>query len=119
LTAWGKKKEFGRGATNDFDRLLPATPGQGALMIPFQRAALGTLALAAASFATPSYADAIPPGWEANNMEPVGYSGLDNRKGAFKMAIKKVNGRWYLYMGHLWPTAGALWMSPTRRIPSS
>ena len=25
-------------------------------------------------------------------MEPVGYSGLDNRKGAFKMAIKKVNG---------------------------
>ena len=35
-------------------------------------------------------------------MEPVGYSGLDNRKGAFKMAIKKVNGRWYLYMGHLW-----------------
>ena len=71
-------------------------------MIPFQRAALGTLALAAASFATPSHADAIPPGWEANNMEPVGYSGLDNRKGAFKMAIKKVNGRWYLYMGHLW-----------------
>ena len=71
-------------------------------MIPFQRAALGTLALAAASFATPSHADVIPPGWEANNMEPVGYSGLDNRKGAFKMAIKKVNGRWYLYMGHLW-----------------
>ena len=35
-------------------------------------------------------------------MEPIGYSGLENRKGAFKMAIKKVNGRWYLYMGHLW-----------------
>ena len=35
-------------------------------------------------------------------MEPVGYSGVDSRKGAFKMAIKKVNGRWYLYMGHLW-----------------
>ena len=34
-------------------------------------------------------------------MEPIGYSGLENRKGAFKMAIKKVNGRWYLYMGHL------------------
>ena len=35
-------------------------------------------------------------------MEPIGYSRLENRKGAFKMAIKKVNGRWYLYMGHLW-----------------
>jgi hypothetical protein len=48
------------------------------------------------------YADSIPPGWESNNLEPVGYSALDNRKGAFKMAIKKVNGHWYLYMGHLW-----------------
>src|SRR5262245_65529534 len=60
-------------------------------------------ALAAAVVATPSHADSIPPGWEAYNMEPIGYSGLDNRKGAFKMAIKKANGRWYLYMGHQWP----------------
>jgi hypothetical protein len=29
-------------------------------------------------------------------MEAVGYSGLENRKGAFKMAIRKVDGRWYL-----------------------
>ena len=71
-------------------------------MNPFQCAALGSLALAAASFATHSHADAIPPGWEANNVEAVGYSGLDGRKGAFKMAVKKANGRWYLYMGHLW-----------------
>ncbi len=35
-------------------------------------------------------------------MEPVGYSAMDNRLGAFKMAIRKVNGRWYLYTGHLW-----------------
>ena len=35
-------------------------------------------------------------------MEAVGYSSVDNRKGAFKMALKKVNGRWYMYMGHLW-----------------
>ena len=86
-------------------------------MISFQLAALGTLALAAASFATSSHADVIPPGWEANNMEPVGYSGLDNRRGAFTMAIKKVNGRWYLYMGHLWHYGWSI--SPTRRIPSS
>ena len=35
-------------------------------------------------------------------MQPVGYSGVDNRKGAFKMAIKKANGRWYMYVSHLW-----------------
>jgi len=67
-----------------------------------QCAAMGAVAVAAVGVATESHADSIPPGWEAHNMEPMGYSGLDNRKGAFKVAIKKVNGRWYLYMGHLW-----------------
>jgi hypothetical protein len=67
-----------------------------------QCAAMGAVAVAAVGVATESHADSIPPGWEAHNMEPIGYSGLDNRKGAFKVAIKKVNGRWYLYMGHLW-----------------
>src|SRR6266513_4980342 len=65
-------------------------------------AAGGAVAIAAAGLAARSHADSIPPGWEASNMEPIGYSSLENRKGAFKMAIKKVNGRWYLYMGHLW-----------------
>ena len=60
-----------------------------------QLAAIGAVAVVAtASFGARSHADAIPSGWEASNMEPVGYSGLENRKGAFKMAIKKVNGRW-------------------------
>ena len=49
-----------------------------------------------------SSADQIPVGWEASNMKAIGYSGLDGRGGAFKMAIKQVNNRWYLYMGHLW-----------------
>ena len=35
-------------------------------------------------------------------MKPIGYSDLDGRGGAFKMAIREVKGRWYLYMGHLW-----------------
>ena len=35
-------------------------------------------------------------------MRPIGYSDLDGRGGAFKMAIKRVGDRWYLYMGHLW-----------------
>src|SRR5258706_16484434 len=50
----------------------------------------------------PLAADPVPPGWEASNMQPVGYSDLQGHKGAFKVAIKKVSSRWYLYMGHLW-----------------
>ena len=65
-------------------------------------AAIGVAAVTAGVLVPHSHADSIPPGWEASNMEPIGYSSLENRKGAFKMAIKKVNGRWYLYMGHLW-----------------
>ena len=71
-------------------------------MKSLQRAAVAPVVLAVTSFGTGSPADPVPSGWEANNMEPIGYSRLENRKGAFKMAIKKVNGRWYLYMGHLW-----------------
>ena len=48
------------------------------------------------------YADPIPKGWQASNMKAIGYSGLDGRGGAFKMAIRQVAGRWYLYMGHEW-----------------
>jgi len=47
-------------------------------------------------------ADQIPSGWEASNMKPVGYSGLDGRGGAFKIAIKHVNDKWYLFLGHEW-----------------
>jgi hypothetical protein len=49
-----------------------------------------------------AHADQIPAGWEASNMKPVGYTAMDGRGGAFKMAIRKINGRWYLYTGHLW-----------------
>jgi hypothetical protein len=50
----------------------------------------------------PAFADQIPAGWAANNMKPIGYSDMDGRGGAFKMAIRHVGDRWYLYMGHLW-----------------
>ena len=46
-----------------------------------------------------AFADQIPSGWEASNMRPIGYSDLDGHE-AFKMAIKHVGDRWYLYMGH-------------------
>jgi hypothetical protein len=47
----------------------------------------------------PALADQIPSGWEASNMKPIGYSDLNGHE-AFKMAIKHVGDRWYLYMGH-------------------
>jgi len=43
----------------------------------------------------------IPQGFAASNFQVVGYSEIDGRPG-FKMAIREVGGRWYMYMGHLW-----------------
>ena len=53
------------------------------------------------SFSAPTAAQ-IPAGWEGSNMRAIGYSDLDGRGGAFKMAIKRVGDRWYMYLGHLW-----------------
>ena len=61
---------------------------------------LAVLALALLTW--PAFADPIPKGWQAQNMKPIGYSDLNGRRGGFKMAIKQVAGRWYMYMGHLW-----------------
>src|SRR3954469_16533752 len=58
-------------------------------------------ALAFAAHAAPAAADPFPTGWQASNMQPVGYSNLEGRD-AFKLAIKRVGDRWYLIMGHLW-----------------
>jgi hypothetical protein len=44
---------------------------------------------------------AVPRGSASSNFDVVAYSETDGRPG-FKMAIREVNGRWYLYMGHLW-----------------
>lgn len=38
----------------------------------------------------------------AHKTRVVSYSDVAGRGGAFKMAIREVGGRWYLYMGHLW-----------------
>ncbi len=67
------------------------------------RLLVAALALAGMIVAViPAAADPLPAGWAANAMKPVGYSDLQGRGGAFKMAIREVQGRWYLYMGHLW-----------------
>jgi hypothetical protein len=63
--------------------------------------ALRALLLVGASFiCTPGLADPLPAGWQAQNLELVGFTGLQNRPGAFKLAVHHVNGRWYLYAGH-------------------
>jgi hypothetical protein len=50
----------------------------------------------------PASADQIPAGWTADHMKAIGYSDLDGRGGAFKMTVREAQGKWYLYMGHLW-----------------
>ena len=65
-------------------------------------ACTAALALAGLMLLSAPAAAQIPQGWQASNMRPIGYSDLDGRGGAFKMAIKQVGGRWYLYMAHLW-----------------
>jgi hypothetical protein len=46
-------------------------------------------------------AQPIPPGYSAHNTEVLGYHDL-NGKPAFKLAMQEMNGRWYLYLAHLW-----------------
>lgn len=67
----------------------------------FIRVACGA-AFAALLF-VPAFAAAepIPPGGVGENIQVVGYSDLGERPG-FKMSIRQVGERWYLYMGHLW-----------------
>jgi hypothetical protein len=43
----------------------------------------------------------LPPGSYARNVEVIGYTDMQDRP-AFKMAIREVAGRWYLYTGHFW-----------------
>src|SRR5690349_4839953 len=46
-------------------------------------------------------ADPIPPGWQASGLEVVGFTGLNGKPGAFKLAVKHArNDHWYLYAGH-------------------
>jgi hypothetical protein len=43
----------------------------------------------------------IPSGYYAQDVEVLGYHDLQGRP-AFKLAMQEVNGRWYLYLAHLW-----------------
>src|SRR4029434_4699343 len=72
------------------------------LLRKYFRHGAAAIALGAFGFPAQGWADPIPPGWEASHIEPVGSTDFGGRKGAFKMAIKKANGRWYMYLSHLW-----------------
>lgn len=69
-------------------------------LIPFLIAG-AAVALAVPPSFTQSAQSNIPQGYAAANFEVVGYSETGGRPG-FKMAIREVKGRWYMYMGHLW-----------------
>ncbi|GAA4959535.1 hypothetical protein HD597_012428 [Nonomuraea thailandensis] len=61
-------------------------------------------AASALAVTAPARADAVtagPRGQFARNVEVVGYTDMDHRP-AFKMAVRQVRGRWYLYTGHFW-----------------
>jgi hypothetical protein len=47
-------------------------------------------------------AEPFPSGWAAENMKPVGYSGLDGHGGAFKIVVRRAGDKWYAYLGHFW-----------------
>ena len=42
-------------------------------------------------------ADPIPEGWQAHNVEPIGFLDYDDRYSG-KFTIKEHDGRWYMYM---------------------
>lgn len=44
---------------------------------------------------------AFPAGFLASGVEPIGYCDLDGRPG-FKLAIRQVEGQWFLYLSHFW-----------------
>lgn len=67
----------------------------------FREITIGGLIIAAILCEWPrrALADQIPSGWEASNMKPIGYSDLGGHE-AFKISIKHVGDRWFLFLGH-------------------
>jgi len=73
----------------------------GRKVTSLSRGFLGSAVLGAvALLAQPALSDEAPRGWQASNIEFVGFSGLGGHSAAFKLSIKQANDRWYLYMGH-------------------
>ena len=58
----------------------------------------------------------IPSGYYARDVEVLGYHDLEGRP-AFKLAMQEVNGRWYLYLAHLWHRGWSV-LDVTPELPS-
>src|SRR3954466_2408669 len=59
------------------------------------------LAGVAVFLSMPAVADPLPPGSQTSNLDVVGFTGLNGRPGAFKLALKHTkDDKWYLYAGH-------------------
>src|SRR5262245_23048179 len=59
------------------------------------------IAGAAAIQPLPATHDPRPSRGKTSNLEVVGFTGLNGRPGAFKLALKHAkNDKWYLYAGH-------------------
>lgn len=69
---------------------------------PLQTGLWIAIAIALFAWQTAASADPIPAGSAMSRLKAIGYSDLQGRGGAFKLAIRRVGERWYLYMGHLW-----------------
>jgi len=58
-------------------------------------AAVAAIVLSASALS----AEPIPPGWLAQNLQPIGYIDMEHRH-AFKLALKQQDRRWYLFTSY-------------------
>ena len=70
-----------------------------------KRILTSTLCACAAFMSSSVFADAIPEGWQAWNMEPIGFLDYHDRYSG-KLTIKEYEGRWYLYQAYSKTTDG-------------
>jgi hypothetical protein len=61
------------------------------------RTLIAVITLASSVMVRDVFADQIPAGWRAENLEPIGYSDLGGNYGGAKLAIKQKDGHWYIY----------------------
>lgn len=62
------------------------------------RRILFALVVAFVSVIDGARANTLPTGWQAQNLEPVGYTQIEGGR-AFKLSIRRVGSRWYLFVG--------------------
>ena len=82
----------------DGDEQALGSYGLRGLRLAIAGAASAALVLAGPAFSQATDPNAIPDGWTAQGMEPVGYVDLDAIR-TFKLGLKQVGERWFLFVG--------------------